>query len=799
MGNPVSGHSESERTRLAYALFAVGALVIAYACVIWQEAILTTPHSALLIAGCALAIAGLVVDTQSRARTEPDVQTFIGSCLAEALFGAALAFAAVSVVFGQTKSSDRLGYFLTALVIVPVSVVLSRRFSAPADGDERGRSRPVILLAFTVLAIGATRISGSGHVSLKLLLLLLIARALTALVSRTRVAGAGSRLGPPPFTVVPLLLAIVALAFAPTDQLSFGHLVAAAAAGTVVAVGWVALRSRVLTRGARYAIDALGGVISILVVFQLALPNGATSLNGNYFLGPADDVLHGHPMLIDTFSQYGVGMFDALAGFFSIFTLGYGVLQLLISTLTALQWATIYAVVRIGTKSQLMAILAVAIGIPFYVFGSVGVFTDYPSTGVLRFGLPWLVILLSVGSARLGEDRYRRHFDATVLVVVALAAQWSGEAGIYCLGTACAIAFLNAASLTASPMQRTRAAVLSLLRLFGAYLLGVLLFTIITRLAAGRWPEWGPYIDFIRLYTTEGLGAEDIASWSPGLAMGGVYAASAAVIIGVLLVEPDAVRERLASFRALAGLTALGPLVFTYFLGRSDPNNLIWISPPFVALVFVWLGIASASFAARLPAAVAIASVTFVGGFLIAAIRPAIDLGFHNTAFSALLEHPGKIRIELGTLKRNPVVSPPAVAVEDFVDAVHVGHRPLTILVYPAFQSEALFRLGQANAVGTSNPCQEELSQDGGAHALSSVRSLRPGGVLVTIDGSTYGPLSPLQHYTLELLEARFTVHEIAVASAGLVAYSLGSVKPTWNGGRSVPQPGRQLGAPGCG
>ncbi len=121
---------------------------------------------------------------------------------------------------------------------------------------------------------------------------------------------------------VPPLLAIAALAFAPADQLSFGRLAAAVAVGVVVGVGWVALRALVVRRGLRFAIDAVAVVISTLVVFQVAMPDSVTSLNGNYFLGPADDILHGHPMLIGTFSQYGVGMFDALAGFFSIFTLG---------------------------------------------------------------------------------------------------------------------------------------------------------------------------------------------------------------------------------------------------------------------------------------------------------------------------------------------------------------------------------------------------------------------------------------------------------------------------------------------
>ena len=71
--------------------------------------------------------------------------------------------------------------------------------------------------------------------------------------------------------------------------------------------------------------------------------------------------------------------------------------------------------------------------------------------------------------------------------------------------------------------------------------------------------------------------------------------------------------------------------------------------------------------------------------------------------------------------------------------------------------------------------------------------------MLVTIDGPTYGPLAPIQSYTQELLEDRFTRHPIGHADNGLIAYLLGNAKPTWKGGRSVRQPGLHLGAPGCG
>lgn len=801
MGNPIRRYLGGKRAHLTAGLVAVGALAVVCACALWRSAAPTTPQSVLVIAGCELAIVGLLIATPRGARSRTDLATFISGCLAEAVFGVAFAVAAVIVVFGQSKPSERLGYFVTALVVVPASVALSRRRlgSGETEADRGGHSDQIVLLGLTVVAIIAARVSGAGHVSLRLVVLLLIARTLAALAPRVDVTASLARFWAPPFVIAPVFLAAGALAFVPSGAMSVGRVAAALIVAFAIGAGWAIMRRRPASRFARGAVDAVVLIIAALVVFQLALPDIITALNGNYFLGPATDIRHGHPMLVDTYSQYGVGMFDALAGVFSILPLGYGVLTLVLSTLTASLWAGIYGVLRMGARSQLIAILALAVGVPFYVFGSVGLFTDYPSTGVLRFGLPWLVIMLSVASGRHGADRYRSLLNAAVFAVVAIAAAWSGEAGVYCLGTAAAIACMDAASMAGPLAQRARTSALSVLRLVGAYVAGLVLFTVITRLAAGQWPDWGPYVDFIRLYTTGGLGAESISFWSPGLAIGGVYAASAAVLLGILSARPALVREQLPSFLSAAGLTALGALVFTYFLGRSDPNNLIHISPPLVALVFVWLGIAKASVDLRWAAAVAIASVTFVSAILIAAERPNIETRFGYTALGMLVKHPDEVRARVGILEDNPVVSPEAVAIAQFVASLHLGPRSITVLANPAYATEALFRLGRANAVGTSNPCQEQLSTTGGRRVLSDVRQLHPGGVMVTADRPTYGPLVPLQSYARSLITVKFQLQRFDRPDAGLVAYSLVRVRTTWHGGESVPQPGVHLGAPGCG
>ncbi|MDQ6835029.1 MAG: hypothetical protein M3016_02475, partial [Actinomycetota bacterium] len=370
--------------------------------------------------------------------------------------------------------------------------------------------------------------------------------------------------------------------------------------------------------------------------------------------------------------------------------------------------------------------------------------------------------------------RRGRLLEGLVLVVVGVSAAWSGESGVYCLGTACAIACLDAAVLESGPAARYRAAVLSVTRLLAASLCGVLVFTCLTRASTGVWPHWGSYFEFIRLYTTGGLGELSISAWSPGLALGALYVASAVTLLAVLLTRPDLVRERPAAFRAIVGLTAMGSLVFTYFLGRAAPNNLLHVSPPAVALVFVWAGIADATLIGRRTAAMALAAAMFLGGLAVATERGNLAAKYPQTALAALLGRPPGFATEVRSLWANPVVDPEAAHVARFISSLGRRRAALVVLLNPSVESEALLRLGRGNAVGTSNPCQESLSVQGPSRVASGAASLSTGTVLVTSSAPADAQrLLPVEQYTLALIRSRFRLRRISVDGRGLEAFVL--------------------------
>ena len=716
------------------------------------------------------------VSSSPTARGEPprvaagvNFESFLLGAVAEAVFGAAFVCTAMVVLFGQSKPVEQVGYFLVVLLVVPASLALATRRSRRHDARERGTADAVIQLALTVAVICAARLVNSDRTSVLLLLELVVVRAATTIrphpLRRPRSGDERRSL----IEIVPLLLVMAAVPFVPTATLNGGNIAIAAAsalasvAAVKVARGWPLPARRVL--------DIAAVSLCALVVFYLGHPVKELALNQNYFLGPTIDVLHGHPILVGTFSQYGFGMFDALSAFFSFAPIGYGSFTLLLSSLTALLFVAVYLVLRLSTSSQILAIAGLVVAVALNVFGQVDDFTSYPSTGALRFGLVWLVILLSVAAAR--SARRVRLLNGLVFVVLGLSAAWSGESGVYCLGTACAITCIDAIALPSSRRVRWRSAVCGVGRCLGASGCGVLLFTVLTHVATGAWPDWNAYADFIRLYTTGGLGALPIGQWSPGLALAAGYAASAAALLAVAGLRPALVRERLASFRAIAGLTAMGALVFTYFLDRAAPNNLFHIAPPAVALVFVWAGVADVTLTNRRTAAIATGATLFMGAFVVAAERHNIARKYPRTALAAVLGSSPGLTNQVRTLWHNPVVDPDAAHVARFVATLGVGRARLIVVLPPQVESEALLRLDQSNAVGTSNPCQESLSARGPARVLAGVRALRTGAILVTDTPSTDGGLLPIQQYTLAVIRSRFRLRQIGADGRGHRAFVL--------------------------
>jgi hypothetical protein len=715
---------------------------------------------------------------------------------ADSVFGAALVISGIVLIFGQTPSTERVCYALIALLVVPSSVVHAwwRR------DDEPEKAWPTVLATFssTVVAILVARIYGGSHTSAWLLVALLLGRLVAHLAARFAPQPKG-RLDMTSYMTLPLLLAVAAACCNPAGVVNFKQVALAFGVAIVVWTTLTRIRLTALTR-THVALDVLVGLLVLLAVFQMSSTFTPSQIeNQAYFLGPASDVLHGRPALVDTFSQYGVGMLYALAGVFSVVPIGFGVLSLVIALGTSLMYLCIYAVLRLSIESRLIVVLGGLTAVVIYIYAaSWWLYVDYPSTGVLRFGPPWIVVLLAVAGARVSNPAAARRLKAAELVVVAAAAVWSLESGAYSVGAAVAIALLDSAVLDASVRVRVRAAVQRVLALALACVGALVLFTVLTRVFAGQWPDWGPYLSFVSEYTVGGLGVVPIQQWSPGIAVGAMYGVSAAAAIGLVVLQPSAVRARPAAFRAVAGITVMGAIQYTYFLGRAAPSNLIHIAAPAVALAFIWIGLAVAALGARKPVAVLVAAATFVGALIVIGDGRNFSVKFPYSALGALIEHPGTAVSTFTSLADNPVFDPDTPPLVAFIRSMHPGDRQLTVVAFPIVQTEALVRLGRATAAGANQMCQEAISHTGDQRILKEVRELKPGGLLVT-DFTPQLPLLPLQAYELAEIRARFQTQRIAQSSP-IDGYKLVRQRITWHGGGSLKQPPPNVsGKPGCG
>ncbi len=147
-----------ERPRLAASLFAIGGatVVLALAANVLGLAASSAfgwKKATLLIIGCDLFVAGLIVSARRTSLTD-EVDGSLASLLSGAIADGVMMFAisatAVIVLFGQTKPIERLAYFLAILVIVPLSVTLAwRRERAGATGERQEGVR-----LFCVSAVG---------------------------------------------------------------------------------------------------------------------------------------------------------------------------------------------------------------------------------------------------------------------------------------------------------------------------------------------------------------------------------------------------------------------------------------------------------------------------------------------------------------------------------------------------------------------------------------------------------------------------------------------------------------------
>lgn len=598
---------------------------------------------------------------------------------------------------------------------------------------------------------------------------------------RTRLSGAPSAAGP--------LVAVVAVAL-----LAAPFLPAAAFSGTrgvwTLLLGCAAITLVLVTRGrpspplARRALDLLALGILALVVMTIGDLTTADRLNvihhNGFFLGPVNDVLHGRVPLVDSFSQYGVGVYYALAAAFQIVPVGYGGLAIVVTVATVAVYALTYVTLRAAIDSPVLVACGMAVAVLVNVFLNFGSYQWFPSIGPLRFGLPYVLIGSAVLAARF--PRRSRALRVVELVTLAVAAVWSLETFVYTAAVYAALVALDANGRRTVDL-RARAGIVLRRGLVGlaVAVAAIAALSLGTLVASGQAPDWGGYLEYVALYSVAGLVQLPVIWFSAGPLAGAAIFLSAA---GVLwLARQGPAPDPLLV--ALTGFTAFAIASFTYYLGRSHPYNVLVLMVPIVALGTLWASVLLRPVVAggSLPAMLAGAALLVIGASIAVAAAPSAKAKWSQTALSQIASYVGGdapgtgLRSSLTRWWEQPVLDDRSEEVAQLLARLHVRDGPLLVLTEPELTTEILLRAGRRNVLPIGDPVQDDLVASSDDRVRAAARRVRSGTLMVTSRPLPPGSVSPLglsstfnalQQIALDELRRRFTWRTVAATPSGL-------------------------------
>ena len=545
------------------------------------------------------------------------------------------------------------------------------------------------------------------------------------------------------------------------------------------------------------AIVALLGLVPDLVIFRpeaagdpvAGYETGIIRFHHDFLLGPANEVLAGRPLLAGTASQYGVTSIYLLAGWFTVAPIGYGTLGLLTGAMTALWFAAGYAVLRLATVPRTLALAALGIAVVALAYNLAFPVGALPQSGPLRFGLPMGVVLAAVAAERRPARAGWAH--AAGLGVLGLSSVWSLESFAF---TAAVLGVLIAVRgwLHEGP-GRGRWLVRQGALAVAACLTAHALFALSTLAASGALPDWGEYL----AYLAEFLGGEvgdltyDVERWTAGFVVGAGYLASGAALLEVLARRGTLVRRERPALIAIAGLTAYGVALLSYFVDRSLPHILVHIALPALLAATVWaaLLLRRGTPATRRAAALAFGAVA---ALVLAVAWSSAAERFPRSALAHAAPGGRGLRDAVDRLWSPPPLDPAATAGEAALRRHLGGDGDALVIAAPDLGLEILMRAGRSDRLRLGDAWEASFAGPEELPGLDrAIADLRPGERML-LDGAArdvlaalrrdpsrdpllepVGQLALLQQHALREIDRRFELREVAPERDGFTVVEL--------------------------
>lgn len=715
------------------------------------------------------------------------------------------------------QDAETLVFVVSFAILLPISLIASGRIAdrvwrGPNSGGLSALAALLVLglglvLLFVKLSIGFSSWGGGEGVMVAGGTIWLVGAAAAARrAASTRPWGLlalASEYGPYLWAAATAAILGVALSFARLDSISPLVLAVGLALIPVVLLARERVQVPTLPRAARLAID-----VAVIVLLLLAVPNllviptgdaevfntSVTQFHQNFYLGPANQILAGDAMLVETLSQYGVVSIYFLAGMFKIFPIGYGTLGLIEGLLSAAMFIGAYAAIRIAGVSRLLAGSAMGIAVFVLVYG-----LDLPlgallQHGAFRFGLPVGVIIGAVAESRWPQARIPAR--ALILLTVALASVWALEAFGYTLLTVLAIIALRTSMLPAA--ERRGELTFWAVGIAGAFLFAHLVFALATLAVSGELPDWAWYLNTLREFLTGQLGdlTYDFSRWSPGLALGPIYLASAAALVMIVRRRPEVAERQRTMLVAIAGMTAFGVALLSYLVNRSADHIIPYVSLPAVMLGALWLALISrpgldvrrSAYRGALGVTLAIAAL------LVSVNWSSANTGFSQSALGYAKPGGASLTTALDRLWDSPLVRPIALEGEKLLETQMPGESRSIVVTSPDPGLEMLIRTGRGSAIPLGDPYEDSFVPEGHLVPLGEwVETVEPGDRMLLdprgreafdlyrsepdrdpFTGSAFGlpssetGITTLQEWVLRELGKRFKLKVVARSPHGL-------------------------------
>ncbi len=509
----------------------------------------------------------------------------------------------------------------------------------------------------------------------------------------------------------------------------------------------------------------------------------------NFYLGPINDLMAGRSMLVDVTAQYGVFIYYFLALFFQagLLPFSYQGLAFLANLLLLIQYGAIYLLLRYVLKSQIFSVLALSLAVMMIFIGPNDFMRIFPSTGFLRFGPVYLLLLFVAGRSLYPAKAW--FFQTIEALVVGFSSIWSLETFFYVGSTYLGVLFIENYRKGMNSGQWFKITGLRLAPMFLSMGLAFLVLEMAIRWHAGEWPYWPYYWEYVFAYTVTRQSANmPMTPWHPWVLVVAIYFSSLIALGYRLFLRPKNADS--PEFKMAFALTISGIAQFTYFIMYAHMDKLLASGIPAIFLSFYWLLQASKAGLPRLfkmsffYSCYAGITMLFLLGF------PGVKAKADRIWIVSLTEAIGQFIQGQQVTFLNPLASLGSKSPTDdrVVEALALIEKyandktRVGLFITHDLNTETLMLARKTHVFPISNPMQDAIPNSARMRILGYRHGLKEGDMIFLEKKYLYEtkeleyakPAQRLQGDMVERLRRTFSFEEIETSPHGITAVRLG-------------------------